>query len=105
MSREVSDRVDVLLSAQRALTGVVGLTVLGACVAIEADSVLLQVYAEASLTDDEREDWEVAITEMMADLLDKRIDLEIYDDSSSTLTGCSDIWLFVRRNVLTNNLN
>ncbi len=66
-------RVLVLLSASRALLGAVNSNLRGVALSYDPKKLVFRAYFEANATEDEKEQLNIALTEMMADL-DSRIE-------------------------------
>jgi len=94
-----SENASLRLSMQRALLGAVSPNLYGACADLRDKTVVLTWYVAAVMPEEERQDLQVAATEVIADypdgyLIDERF-VEIADPSTPlTTTGA---WTFLRR--------
>jgi hypothetical protein len=93
------DRARLYLSAQRALLGAIGPSVLGVAIDGSADPVKMQVFVEDALSEEEVDDFEDAATEIMADFLDWPVDVSIVEDQGQLLRAWTGRWVFLRRGV------
>ena len=94
-----SENAGLRLSVQRALLGAVSPNLYGACADLRDDAVVLTWYVAAGMPPDEREDLQVAATEVIADYpegyhVDERF-VEVADPSTPLTT--MGAWTFLRR--------
>src|SRR5919197_501600 len=89
----------ICLSAQRALLGVIGPSVLGIALDATDHEARMQVFAEGALPEEEAEDFEDAATEMMADFPQLPVEVSIIKEAKQPLEGWSGRWIFLRRGV------
>jgi hypothetical protein len=95
-------RVDLLLSVQGALLGAVGDSLYGGCAELHDDLIVLTWYVRPGMPEDEREDLEIAGTNVIADFpepfhIDERF-VDVVDPSKPLPTAGE--WVFLRRGVL-----
>lgn len=93
------DRTTLLLGTQRALVGAVGGSLYGACADLQGDLVVLTWYVAPNIARDEREDLQIAGTDVIADFdsgarLDERF-VEVADPAQPLPTVGE--WVFLRR--------
>ena len=99
VAAEGDDRATLLLGTQRALVGAVGGSLYGACADLQGDLVVLTWYVAPNMPEDEREDLQIAGTEVIADFgsgarLDERF-VEVAD-RAQPLPAVGE-WVFLRR--------
>jgi hypothetical protein len=92
------DRGLLLLSAQRALLGAIGGNVIGIYVDPSDDSVEMVAFIEGPVTSQQREDLDVATTEISADFsFPLPVCLQVVENAKRPLCGSSTgIWVFLR---------
>jgi hypothetical protein len=61
------NRATLRLSVQGALLGVIGVQVLAVSIEVKLDQIEMKVFVEGTLSEDEREAFNVAATEIMGD--------------------------------------
>jgi len=99
MAAEGDDRATLLLGTQRALVGAVGSSLYGACADLQGDLVVLTWYVAPNMPEDEREDLQIAGTEVIADFgSDARIEERFVEvsDPAQPLPSVGE-WVFLRR--------
>jgi hypothetical protein len=94
-----TDLTGLYLSAQRALLGVIGPSVLGVAFYGAANLARMQVFAEDSLSEEEADDFVGAATEIMSDFPQVPVDVSIVRGSAQPLEGWAGRWIFLRRGV------
>ncbi len=99
MVSEEADRASILLSVQRALLGAVSPSILGICADWGHGKIVMFVFVQNSLLDDEFEDLNGAATQVMADFSWASVEVRIIDKTQPPLTGWSGVWVFLRRGV------
>jgi len=93
------DPAPICLSAQRALLGVIGPSVLGIALDATGYEARMQVFAEGVLPEEEEDDFEDAATEMMADFPELPVEVSIIREARQPLEGWAGRWVFLRRGV------
>jgi hypothetical protein len=90
----------LLLSAQRALLGHVGNSVLAIAIQALESQIELTAYAENRITDDEKEALDMALTEVLADFPTvNAVELYIITDAQQPF-HTEGHWVFIRLGVL-----
>lgn len=91
------DRATLLLSTQTALLGVIGVQVLGVCLQINQKDVEMIVFSGGQLSEDEKEAFDAATTEIMGNFSPIiLVDVRFIENATSPLKSCSGLWVFVR---------
>lgn len=94
-----ADMAGLYLSAQRALLGVIGSSVLGVALDAAANPARMQVFAEEALSEEEADDFEDAATEIMSDFPHAPVDVSIVRGPGQPLANWAGRWIFLRRGV------
>jgi hypothetical protein len=93
------DQASIYLSAQRALLGAIGPSVLGIALDATGGEARMQVFAEGSLPQEEEDDLEDVATEVMAGFPQLPVMVSIVSGATQPLEGWSGRWVFLRRGV------
>ena len=93
------DHVQVLLSTQRALVGALGHQVLGVSVHHTETTVLLDIFIDGVLAEDEYDELDVISTEILADFPEATaVNLNIKQNCNSPLSSRGQ-WVYLLRDV------
>lgn len=84
-------------SSQVALLGVISPKTLGVCFDLKQETIEMKVFAEGYLSEDEKEAFDVATTEIMADILPiTPVEAKYIEGTRSPLEKSTGIWVFIR---------